>query len=214
MSVITTFNGIPIITLPCDTVPNVTAPSSIEWDPQEAVAITQSPFTGQTQTFDWQSSWLQGRVSFPPMTRYASDMWSSFIMQCRGQSKAFMLGDPKAKLPKGCAMGSPVVNGASQTGYSVITRNWSASVTSLLLAGDYIQIGYRMYKVLDNVTSDSSGNATLNIWPNLRDLPADGTTIQTRNCKGLFRLKSNNGNKFSINPSSYGFTGFEIVEAI
>jgi hypothetical protein len=147
------------------------------------------------------------------MRRFSEDMWQAFILQCRGQSNAFMLGDPKAAVPKGPALGTPLVSGAAQTGYSLVTRGWAHSVTSNLLPGDNIQIGYRLYKVLNPVNSDSSGDATLAIWPPLRDLPADGTTIQTRACKGLMRLKQNSGNKFSVNPGNYGVAGFAIREA-
>lgn len=212
--IIGTFNSMNIVALPCDSVPGVTAPSSIEWDTQEAVAANVSPFTGATQTYDWQASWLEGQVSFPAMSRYSYDAWSAFVAECRGQLNCFQLGDPKAVYPKGSALGSPVVNGAAQTGYSLVTRGWTANSTGLLLFGDYIQIEYRLYRVLDNVTSDGSGNATISVWPNLRDQPADGTAIITRNCKGLFRLAANSGNKFSVNATSYGSAGFKIREAI
>jgi hypothetical protein len=214
MSILTTFNGTNIISLPCDTVPGVTCPSSIEFDPQEKVSETEGAFSYLSQVFDWQQSMWMGQVSFPPMNRYSFDAWTAFILECRGQSNAFMLGDPKAVLPKGCAVGTPLVNGASQTGYNLLTRGWAHSVTSILLPGDFIQVGYRLYKVLDPVNSDSSGNASIHLWPNLRDLPADGVTVQTRNCKGLFRLAKNTGNKWSINPGSYGLTGFAIREAL
>ena len=214
MSIINTFNGLSIVSLPCDTVANVPYPCSIEWDMQEVVAFNRSPFTGQTQTYDWLNSWWEGQVSFTAMARYGFDLWTAFLAQCRGQSNAFSIGDPKAKLPKGCALGAPVVSGAAQTGYSLVTRGWAASITSILLPGDYIQIGYRLYKILSPASSDDGGNATLAVWPNLRDQPADGTTIKTRNCKGLFTLKNNSGNKFSTNAGNYGLTGFAIKEAI
>jgi hypothetical protein len=83
-----------------------------------------------------------------------------------------------------------------------------------MLAGDLIQIGYRMYKLTAPANSDSSGDSTLSVWPNLRDKPADGTTIQTRNCRCLFKLAHNSGNKWSTNPGSYGITGFAVTEAI
>jgi hypothetical protein len=212
--VIGTFSGMNIIALPCDTQPGVTAPSSIEWDAQEAVAVNQSPFTFQTQTYDWMASILEGQVSFPPMNRYAFDAWSAFVLACRGQLNCFQMGDPRAVLPKGVATGTPVVNGASQTGYTLLTRGWTASVVGILLPGDYLQIGFRLYRVLASVNSDGSGHASIPVWPNLRDQPADGTTIITRNCKGLFRLASNSGNKFSVNATAYGSSGFKIREAL
>ena len=209
-----TFNGASIISVPWDTLPRIQGPSSIEWNPQEVVATAASPFTGQTQVYDWQTSWWEAQVSFPSMNRYSADALSSFLLECRGQSNVFSLGDPKAAIPKGVASGSPVVNGAGQSGYFLATRGWTPSITSILLTGDFLQVGYRLYKVLDSVNSDSSGDASIHVWPNLRDLPADGTQIITRNCKGLFRLSANSGNKWSTNPGTYGFTGFSIREAI
>lgn len=214
MTITATFNGLSILALPCDAMPGVPVPASIEWDPQEVVAVSRSPFTGQTQTYDWQNSWWEAQVSFKPMGRYGFDLWSAFLAECRGQKNAFQLGDPKARLPKGAAAGVPLVSGAGQTGYSLETRGWKPSVISTLLPGDFIQIGFRIYKVLAAVSSDESGDATLSIWPNLRDQPADGAAIQTRNCKGLFTLKNNTGNKFSINAGNYGLSGFAVKEAI
>jgi hypothetical protein len=101
MSVIGTFNGMNIVALPCDTFPRVVGPSSIEWDEQEVVASDTCTFTGQVLTYDWMASWFEGQVSFPPMTRYSHDAWSAFISECRGPLNCFLLGDPKAKLPKG-----------------------------------------------------------------------------------------------------------------
>jgi len=214
MSILGTFNGLNLIALPCDTVPRVCGPSSIEWDMQEVVSVSRSPFTGQTQTYDWQNSWWEGQVSFKPMNRHSFDAWTAFLAQCRGQSNAFSIGDPKAALPKGVASGTPVVSGSGQTGYSVVTSGWTPGVLSILQPGDFIQIGYRHYKVLNPVAADSNGNATIAIWPNLRDQPRDGTVIQTRNCAGLFTLKNNSGNKFSTNVGNYGLAGFAIKEAI
>ena len=213
MSIIATFNGFSIVALPSDTVQGVSGPSNIEWDPMEMVSETNQAFGFQDQIFDWMQSAWSGQLSFPPMTRYSADHWSSFILQLRGMANGFLVGDPKALLPKGNPKGAPVVNGASQTGYSLLTRGWLASTRAHLFPGDHLQIGYRLYKVLDQVNSDSSGHATINLWPNLRDQPGDGAAIILSNCKGLFRLQKNEGNKWSTNLDSYGVTGLAIREA-
>jgi hypothetical protein len=214
MGIIGTFNGWNIVALPCDVFPRVTAPSSIEWDPQEFVAESESPFTGQAQQYDWMQSRLDGQVSFPPMGRWSHDCWAAFIRANRGTLNVFQLGDPRARLPKGAAAGAPLVDGSAQTGYSLVTRGWKPSVTSILLPNDYIQVGYRLYSVTDAASTNSSGHATLSIWPPARDLPADGAAIITRKCRGLFRLKSTAGNKDSVNVGSYGLSGFAIREAL
>lgn len=211
--IIGTFNGMNIVGLPCDTVGAV-HPSSIEFDPLEKVEQNTSIYTGQAQTYDLMNSLWTGTISLPSMYRTDADAWQAFILACRGMINCFLLGDPTASTPKGVASGAPVVAGAGQTGYSLVTRGWTHSIPNILTTGDYIQIGYRLYRLTDNASSDASGNATLSIWPNLRDLPADGTAIITRNCKGLMRLAQNQGNSYSTTPALYGVTGLKFREAI
>jgi hypothetical protein len=85
------------------------------------------------------------------------------------------------------------------------------------LPGDYIQIGSstttQLYKVLTQVDTDASGNATLDLWPNLRSSPANNAAVTVVDTKGRFRLKDN-VTQWNINEiSSYGIT-FDCVEAI
>jgi hypothetical protein len=72
-----------------------------------------------------------------------------------------------------------------------VTTGWTPSITGQLLAGDYLQIGFHLHQVCEAVNSDSSGNATISIYPSLRDAPASLTAITLVNCVGLFRLKNN-----------------------
>lgn len=111
----------------------------------------------------------------------------------------------------------PLVNGGSQVGDTLVIDGCSPSVTGFLLPGDYIQLGSstttQFYKVLTQVDTDASGNATLDLWPNLRSSPADNSTIIVANTKGRFRLKDN-VTQWGINEiSSYGIT-FDCVEAL
>jgi hypothetical protein len=213
MAIMETFKGLNILALPCDVVDGVRGPSSIEGDRQEMVSEGPASMTGQVQVYDFMTSWWEAQVSFAPMARLSYDAWTAFIGECRGPLDAFMIGDRTAAIPKGQAEGVPVVAGSAQTGYSLATRGWAPSTFGQLMVGDFIQVGYRLYHVLDLVNSDGSGHATLKIWPNLRDLPADGTSIKLTACKGLFRLKNSSGNKASVNVGLYGCAGFAIREA-
>ena len=93
----------------------------------------------------------------------------------------------------------------------------SPDVTTFFKAGDYIQLGSgvttSLYKVLTDVVTNSSGQATLDIWPNLRSSPSDNAAVVVAHTKGRFRLKDNI-TQWNINEmSSYGIT-FDCVEAI
>lgn len=111
----------------------------------------------------------------------------------------------------------PFVNGASQTGDTLVIDGCSPSVTGFLMPGDYIQLGAAssatLHKVLTQVDTDSVGGATLDLWPSIRTAPADNADVVVANTKGLFRLKENI-TQWQINDiSSYGIT-FDCVEAI
>lgn len=208
MSILFTFNGINVISTP--TTP---APSSLDFTLTDFNAANSNPFTGSQQINDWQSSLVSMSVQLPPMTADGGgDDWAAFLMQAKGMSNAFLMGDPSRKTPKGSVSGTPLVNGANQVGYNLATKGWTPNAQGVLKRGDWIQLIYRLHKVLDDVDADASGNATLPLYPQIRETPADGQALITNNCVGLFRLASNS-NKFSINLASiYGFQ-FNIREA-
>jgi len=184
---------------------------------KNTVALSASPFTGQQQVYRHQGQWWEMEVSMPAMKRADAEAVASFLIKLSGQYGTFLLGDPSSTAPRGVGTGTPLVKGASQTGDTLITDGWTPSTTGILKAGDWIQLGSssatRLHKVLDDVNSDGSGNATLTIWPNLRSSPSDNATITVNNAKGRWRLASNSSD-YSIDEASvYGIT-FACVEAL
>jgi len=86
------------------------------------------------------------------------------------------------KQTKGVATGTPVSNGANQTGGTIVTNGWTASTTGILKAGDIITFAgvyevnpqsklstgsLKQFVVTSDVNSDSSGNATIPVSPAL-----------------------------------------------
>ena len=120
-------------------------------------------------------------------------------------------GVPLGAQPLGTGAGAPVVSGAGQTGSVLNTSGWTGA--NALLPGDYLQIGYRLYNNLGVVNADGSGNATLSIWPQLRESPADATAIVLNNTQGLFRLKANSRKYSMLANRTYGLQ-FDIREAL
>lgn len=115
------------------------------------------------------------------------------------------------------AFGSIHVNGAGQTGNTLNVSGFLGSTNNVLKEGDYFQLGSgattRLYKILNNVNSDSSGNATLDIYPNLRTSPNNLEVLVLDNPKGLFRLVSNEFNMQSDyrNLFSLSFSAIEVL---
>lgn len=181
------------------------------------VGVSASPFTGQQQVYKHQGQWWEAEVSLPPMKRADAEQVIAFLLKMNGQYGTFLLGDKANPATRGVGTGTPLVNGASQTGDELITDGWTADTTGILKAGDWIQLGSgsstRLYKVLDDVDSDGSGNATINIFPSLRSSPSDNATITVSNTQGLWRLASNETEYSIDNMSIYGMT-FACVEAL
>jgi len=188
MSVIGTYNNASIISFPTQP-----APRQIELGKNDAVAINRSPFTGTTQTQAWAGSdFWDASIALPKMVKTDAAVWSAFLGETRGMLNVFFLSDPAYKGAQGSASGTPLVNGAqSPMATSLVTKGWTPSSTGVLLPGDYLQVGNRLHEVLDEVSSDVNGDATISIWPSLRDALTDGQTIILTNPQSLFRLATN-----------------------
>lgn len=157
------------------------------------VAIVTSIFSGNTQAQRWPGAELwKGTFSLPPLTEVQADVWAAALMQLQGMSNGFMLGDPLHTSPRGTPTGAPTVDTsfAMNPGSSTIyTYGWVANSANVLRAGDAIQIGYRLYRVLDDISADGNGKAAVPIWPSLREAPSG--IVVTNNPQGLFRLATN-----------------------
>jgi hypothetical protein len=144
----------------------------------------------------------------PPMSHAAAQAWIAWLMGLRGIAGVFQIGDPLAATPQGTGAGTLIVSGADQTGRGLTISGGTGA--GCLLPGDWIQIGFRLYR---NLGTYDGGSATLDIWPEIRESPADGAPIVTSNTVGMFCLKSNQ-RKWSISEARLYGIQFEIREAI
>jgi hypothetical protein len=197
--------------------PTATGIAKIRISANNVVGVSQSPFTAKQQVYKYTGQFWEAEISLPPMKRADAEYWISFLLKLNGSYGTFLLGDPNGATARGVATGTPLVKGASQTGNELVTDGWTTSTTGILKAGDYIQIGSgaaaKLHKVLDDVDSDSSGNATITIWPDLRAAPSDNAAIVVSGAKGVFRLSTNQSD-WDVNEASiYGMT-FPAREAL
>jgi hypothetical protein len=183
-----TYNGASILALP--TTP---APKSIELGMNDTNAMSRSPFSGATQVQAWPGAdWWDASIALPQMVAADAAVWSAFLAECRGILNVFYLSDPTYTGPKGTVKGAPVVNGVNNAMSTQLnTRGWTPSSFRLLLPGDYFQLGDRLHRVLDALNSDANGDATISIWPSIREATTDGQAINLNKPQGLFRLVDN-----------------------
>ena len=207
------------ITYPLST-PSVSGVSSVRLVASNVVSVSTSPFTLAQQVVKHPGARWEMDVTLAPMKREQAEQWASFLISLDGSYGTFLMGDPSGATARGSAAsspGTPKVNGGSQTGSELAIDGCPVSQTSYLLPGDYIQLGSgstsKLHKVLETVATDSSGQATITIWPALRESPADDADITVSDCKGRFRLSSSE-TAYDINSAEvYGFS-FGAVEAL
>ena len=197
--------------------PTHTGIRSVELRAINAVAYGASPFTYSGQAFAYSGQMWSADITLPPMKRSDAEQWVAWLISLRGHLGTFLLGDPIGCVARGAATGTPLVNGADQTGGTLIIDGATSSITGWLKAGDYIQLGTgtsaRLHKVLVDANSDGSGNVTLELWPHIRTAPADNAAVIVSNAKGLFRL-SNNEQAWSINEASIYGISFGAMEVV
>lgn len=213
-----TFNGSQIAIFP--TTP---APRILTWTMNNSVGTNVSPFTGTTQTQIWPGAWWGCKVEYAPLTAVQGDAVISFLAQCGGMASVFQLPDPMHTAPRGSVAGSPLANGNMGAGSRTFSiQGFTPNAVNVLLPGDLISplypplaaFGYRAYKCLDTVSADSSGNATFNIWPPLREPVVTTEYLSFANVTCAFRLKTNS-QEYSSNSEGRLYTiTFECVEAL
>lgn len=116
----------------------------------------------------------------------------------------------------GVGTGTPLVDGASQTGSSLLTDGWGNTVTNSVRAGDAIKIAgdNAVYIVTADANSDGAGHVTIPISPPLRTSPADDAALTITNVK--FRATITNRSRFesSLAPQYYAGLSYDVVEVL
>lgn len=145
--------------------------------------LFQSPLNGNIQRIAQDGSLWTATYTLPPMKRIQYSVWQGFFDSLEGQANTFYGYDPEGTTAQGVATGTPLVNGSSQTGSSLVTDGWTPSQTGILKAGDYFSVNGELKRVTSDTNSDGSGNATISFKPPLRNSPSDDAIITVTNAQ-------------------------------
>lgn len=207
--------------------PPGTSPAKVTVRKQTSVGRGKSPYTmqGDAQVYDGQMIVLD--IELPPQQEpdYYS-AWDVFFMKMDGGRGTCLFGLPYRAAPRGIydsGSDTPVIDSTASPApniegdRTIVTTGWRNNGTGLLKAGDALQLGSSgtasIHQVLADVSSDGSGNATIDIWPRLRRTASNGAAITLSNPVGLFELASNTS-QFSVEPANiFGFS-FSLMESL
>jgi len=193
------------------------SPSRADWRLIANSRVFSSPFNRSVQTLELAGAVWAASLDFALLSESQWRDLAAFVAELRGQAGRFYLAPPHAKNPKGVATGTPLVNGASQTGASLITDGWTASVTGILKRGDFLAFdsaGTReLHLVRTTANSDALGNATLAIEPPIRASPADNATVIVNSPACVMRLVDDEQGNLAIRPPVLGALRIEAIES-
>lgn len=150
----------------------VTSRFGIEWNTQTFT----SPFTKAVQRVALGGARWTWTFSLPAMRRDRAAAWKQFADQLEGAANTFYGFDPDGVTPRGPARGTPLVNGAGQTGSTLAIDGCAANLL-FLKAGDYFAVNGEYKRATADATANGSGQATLYFKPALRNSPADNAAI-------------------------------------
>ena len=167
-----------------------------------ATSRNTSPFTLQTQQYNWPGQAWLGSVDCPPMKRADAETIIAFLLAA--QRGTFYFQDYANTTNRGGVTGTLTVTTATANG----TTLTFGGATGSFAVGDWLQISTSLYKVVQ-VNSSSS----VDLFPALRKSYAGGTAITYTNAKGVFRLASPS-TEWSIGEASIYGVGFAIIEDV
>lgn len=160
-----------MIELPADPSPREVVPALRDF------GLTIEPSTGAAASrVERKGSRFRAQVTYPPMTPDDAEVFVSRLL--RGKRLGVRIPMPLIR-PQG-SPGSPVVDGAGQSGFTLAVRGLSPGYT--VKEGYWLSIEdstgqHYLHKTAGAVMADASGDAEIEIEPALRKAFADGDTI-------------------------------------
>ena len=193
-------------------IPTTVGFSSVEFGLENNNQVFTSPLSNSIQVSELTGARWYATFNLPPMKKDNALEYIGFLQRLQGRVHSFSGYDPNHRSPSGTYGNSTLlVNGASQTGTSLITDGAQAS-TLVLKAGDFFSVNSELKMVTANATSDGSGNLTINFVPSLRSSPSDNAGLTLVNPVCTMKL-TGDSTSYNINNSTiYGisFSGLEV----
>ena len=189
-----------------------TSPAFTELNVQSVQStIVSRAISGRRQARQIGGQYWKLIATYPPMTRADfAPIWA-FIVKQRGGFDTFTVTPPVVGTGQGPGGGTPLVNGASQTGRTVVTDGWPTGATlTVLKAGDFVKFANhtKVYMLTADLVCDTNGDATMAIEPALITSPATDSAITYSSVP--FTCYVDQGNTIEYNTDATGFFQYEV----
>ena len=190
--------------------PEDVCPASLTWRPESNTKTFRSPFNGASQTVRFPGTRWVCSLTFNNLSDEKSRRIDSLVAELDGEYGRVKIRDwgRSGRTPAG----SPLVDGANQTGTELHSKGWTAGMV-VLRQGDYITVNDELKMVTADVSSASNGTALIPFAPMLRSSPPANAVIEVANPYGIFQLKDNQQGAGNRVPGVFTSYTLEFEEA-
>lgn len=156
-------------------------PNAVTIRSQDNTALFSSPLIASAQTLDRGGQKWSMQLTFTNLRADNRGELLGIILALRGRANRLRINvhdNPK----RGAYGGTPLADGASQTGSTLAVKGCSNNITNWIRRGDYFSVIVNGDHELKMCTEDASSNgsgqiAVLKFEPRLRAAPADSAII-------------------------------------
>lgn len=189
------------------TFPTLSGPTTWTWKKMNNTQTFASPLTQSVQTGVLPGARWACTATFENLQAADAASLRTFLARLQGTAGRFYMGNQPHRTIRGTGAGTPLVKGAAQTGYSLITDGWTVGTT--VLAGDFIGFngGAELRMVVTDATANGSGEITLAFDEPIRTSPNDNSAIVINDPTCIMRLVSDD---LQIVYNAGGFASFTL----
>lgn len=155
-------------------------------------------------------------LAYQNLPRSNSEPFEAALAALRGQYNTTTLVVPGATdSPQGSWSGTPLVDGAAQTGRTINLKGFGFGLTGVVKAGDYFTWAgdLKVYKATSDANSDGFGKAAISIEPAIMTSPADGAAIASSNVAFTVALMADSVD-VQLTPPSFRAISASFIERV
>ena len=151
-------------------------PPELTWELWSNTQAFVSPLSRSMQTVENPGARWRCAFGYKNLGEADASILQAALAQLRGQANRLLVPNYARLNPRGTIAGqSPTVNGAGQTGNTLVLANCGAAKT--FLRGDYFKVNGEFKMVTVDSTSDGAGALTVTFEPPLRVSPANAAPV-------------------------------------
>jgi len=187
-------------------------PTSQVWSLEGNTGIYRSPMNNSISTFDRDGEAWAIQMAWADIDGDSRRQLMAYLYKLNGSQHRMTIRD-FGYTRAGAGGGTPLVNGAAQTGKNLIISGGPTSQTGWLLEGDKIGVAGLLHSVDADVNTDGAGAATIIVSPRIFVAPSHTDAVEIDTPTNSFALDVRSIS-ITTRPPARSSIGFSAVSAL